>query len=162
MIGPDFHLAVLHGVLVIDHEGEALRLIAANGLVREQQCLVLATPWQTGARKEAWDERQVGVREDGPPSHRAGVRVKPIIDEIEVALVRKSRFIRQPQRDGGFRLAGRGAPVTVTVPPEARVFEIGALIHLEIAVDRVERDDAWSATWNPPSPPLIRLPSVTM
>ena len=27
------------------------------------------------------------------------------------------------------------------VPPEARVFEVGALIHLEIAVDRVERDN---------------------
>ena len=41
---PYVHLTVLHGVLVIDHKGEALCLIAANGLVWNQQGLVPAAP----------------------------------------------------------------------------------------------------------------------
>ena len=50
----------------------------------------------------------------------------------------KSRFIGQAEIEGDVHLARTGAlPVT----PEAGVFEIRALIHIEIAVDRVERDD---------------------
>jgi hypothetical protein len=47
----------------------------------------------------------VRVWEDGPSGHGAGVRVEPIVDEIELALVGRSHFIRQPEIDGAVLLA---------------------------------------------------------
>src|SRR5882724_6758078 len=115
------HLAVFHGVLVIDHEGEALRLIGAEGLVREQQRLVLATPRDTDARKEAGGQHELRVGEYGPSHHRAGVRIEPIINEIDIALVRKSRFIRQRQIGGIAYVAGAG---TLSSARQTDVLEI--------------------------------------
>src|SRR6266498_4443366 len=53
------HLTVFHGVLVIEHEGEALREIAADGRVWNQQRLVLAAARQTDACKEPRNQRLV-------------------------------------------------------------------------------------------------------
>jgi hypothetical protein len=60
--------------------------------------------------------------------HRARVRIEPIDDGIESALVGKSRFIRQPEIDEDVHLARTGVlPVT----PETGVIEIPALIDMK-------------------------------
>jgi hypothetical protein len=62
--------------------------------------------------------------------HPARVRIEPIVDEIESALVGKSRFIRRPEIDEDVHLARIGVlPVT----SEAGVIEIPALIDIEAA-----------------------------
>ena len=62
--------------------------------------------------------------------HRARVRIEPIVDEIESALVGKSRFIRRPEIAEDVHLA-RTAVLPVT--PETGVVEIPALIDIEAA-----------------------------
>src|SRR5258707_161644 len=57
---------------------------------------------------------------------------------MEAALMGKARFIGQAEIEGNVDLARPGA---LPVPPEAGVFEIRTLIHIEIAVDRVQRDE---------------------
>lgn len=48
---PGHHLAVLHGVLVVDDKDEALRLVGPDGLVGQQQRLVALAARQAEARK---------------------------------------------------------------------------------------------------------------
>src|SRR5262245_42915589 len=101
---PQFDPTILRSVLVIDHEGEALCLITADCRIWDHHRAVLAAARQTDAREEAGRKGQTWVRDDRSRGHRAGVRVEPIVDEIEVTLTGKSRFIRQPEIDGDVHL----------------------------------------------------------
>ena len=97
MIGPNFDPPIFDGVVGIDHENEVLRLIGAHRLIREKQRLIFAAARDTDPRKEPGAQHQGRIGENGSPKRGARVGIEPVIDEIEKAVMWKSRFIPQPQ-----------------------------------------------------------------
>ena len=137
--GPRIDRPRLHGVVVLDHEHDLARLIGRDRRIRQQQRLIGRASDQPDPAELSGQDREVLVR-DRPPG-RAACRSR-----------RSSRLSRKsilPSCDGlvspvsvtwtGFGVIARTRTLALELQPV--VFEIGRLIHVEIDVDRIERDD---------------------
>ena len=128
--GLDF--ARLDQLVGADHQHDLAGLVGGDGAVRHHGRLVRLAGADLDARRQARREAAVLVVEDGAQLHAAGGRVEAVVDEIDLAGVRKALLVEQAHLHRGrrFRVACRLA-----------VFEEGGLAGVEVGVHAVGRDD---------------------
>ena len=134
----EHHRPRLDRVVFLDHEHDLARLVGGNGGVRQQQRLIGRAADQADAAELAGQDRQVLVRDDGAAAQGGGGDIHPVVEEIHLAVMRRLGLARQRHLHRIGRIARTRPPA---LEPELVVFEVGRLIHVEIDVDRIERDD---------------------
>src|SRR5262249_12478739 len=89
---------------------------------------------QPHAREQPGDQQAVAVREDATHPDGSRLRIDPVADHVQDAFVRETLLVGQPhaQRDAGLLLLAE------PLPAEA---EVAALVHVEIDVYRVGRNE---------------------
>ena len=134
----ELHRAPLRNVVVPDDVDEASGLIGGNRLVGEQKRLIVGRALQAHAGEHAWREQplRVGHNRAGAQGARAGV--EPVLEEVELARVRKALLVGQPHADGRSDHAGRAH---ARGPREPLILQRVVLAHVEVDVDRVLRDN---------------------
>ena len=135
---PEHDRPRLHGVVVLDHEHDLARLIGGDGGIRQQQRLIGRAADQPDAAELSRQDRKVLVRDHRAAAQRAGGDVQPVVEEVHRAFMRGLGFAGQRHLHRIGRVARTRTPAFV---PEPVVPLIGRLIHVEIDVDRIERDD---------------------
>ena len=135
---PEHDRLRLHRVVVLDHEDDLARLIGGDGRIRQQQRFIGRAGDQPHAAELPRQDGKILVRNHRPPAQRAGRDIQPVVEEIHLAVVRRFGFAGQCHLDRIWILA-RTRPLALEIEPV--VFEVGRLIHVEIDVDRIERDD---------------------
>src|SRR3990167_5040968 len=132
---PQLDGAVLHGVVLIEHQDELLAEIRADRFILDQRSGVLAAADQLEACVEARRETPVGVIEHRTAANGAGLRVDLVVEKIQLAQVWVTVFAGQAEiyRAG---IAGLAAGLA----RQLNVFEEHALIGIEIGVNLVGAD----------------------
>jgi hypothetical protein len=134
---PGPHRAHGHGVVLGDHIDHAPVLIVAHRLVRHEHAGIGIRAVDGDPAEEAGREEEVPVVEHGARPDGAASRVEAVVHEIELP-----RALALPLVGEGHDHAARAlAPRLRAAGVEARIGEVGALVHVEVEVDRVERDD---------------------
>ena len=106
--------------------------------VRQQQRLIGRAADQPHAAELPRQDREILVRDHRAAAQRAGRDIQPVVEEIHLAVMRRFGFAGQRHLHRIRRIA-RTRPLALE--PEPVVLEIGRLVHVEIDVDRIERDD---------------------
>ncbi len=72
-------------------------------------------------------------------AHCSRVRINPVVQEIDAALVRKAGLVRQLHLGRNFLIARANS---CAFPAEADVFQDCTLIGVSVAIKRIERDES--------------------
>src|SRR5262249_2973738 len=88
--------AIFEPVVRAEHEYISLILIGRDRAILDQDCFVLAAAEQLNPREEPGGEDALSVGEYRADANGAGRGVDLVVDEVDVALVRKSRFVGEP------------------------------------------------------------------
>ena len=104
--GAELDLFGADGAVIGNREHDLARLIRRDHVVGYQEGFALAAV-ETQPPEKARRQQSVLVVEDGAPANRAGLRVDDVVDEIHPALMLEVGFVRETDRDGIRRVAGR-------------------------------------------------------
>ncbi len=115
-----------------DDEDELLGLVGADRPVGHEHGVVGARAFHAQPRREAGREAALGVVEGGAHPDRAGLRVEPVVDEVDLAGVREALLVGQAHR----HLRRAIAALLVAAQPQ-----VGLLAAVEIGVDLAHAGD---------------------
>src|SRR5262249_40425837 len=133
--GTDFHRAKLDLLLRIDDINELQRLIRSQCTVRNEKRGIFSAARETDARKKPRPQTVIVVGKDASSTHCSRVRVNTVVNEVDVALVRKAHFIGEAHLYWNW-LVECADPFAFS--PKLKVLQDGTLIRVGIAVKRVE------------------------
>ena len=91
----ELHVAHLRLAVGADHVDETFGLVGADGAVGHQHCRVRRARAHRQRHRQAGREQALGVVETGAHAHRAGLRIQPVVDEVDAAFVRAAGLVGQ-------------------------------------------------------------------
>ena len=99
---------------------------------------MLSAAGEQQAGEEPRRKYEIGIRDKSAPDHRSGALVELVVHEIHVAFMQELSFVRQSET---YRVLVLARARTFAALRKTGVFEIGALIGIEVSVDRIQGDD---------------------
>ena len=136
---PELHGALLDLFVASDHQDIPLPLVHADGIVRDEQGLVLGTRGHAHPHEETGAEQFIPVFPLAAHAHRARAGSDAVVHEVHESFVRKTFLVLEPEKNrhagvaGGFEFALVGKLDVV----EDRVF-----VHVHVGVEGIDGDHA--------------------
>ena len=124
--------------VVGDDPDDAPVLVGRHGFVGNEDAAKRRGTGNADRAEQAGREEEVRVRRHGAAPDRAGRLVDAVVDEIEAPLAGRLFFVSDADKNLVAALPARWPAAGLG---GARVGQIGSLVHVEVEIDRIERDD---------------------
>ena len=133
-----FDPAIVDGAVGLEDVDELPVLVGADRAIADQHRVERSAAQELNAREHARREVAVLVAEDRARTDGPGVGVELVVDEVDVAAVRKAGLVREAH---SHRVPHAPAAGARALAVERVVAEVGLLVALEVDVHRVDRHD---------------------
>ena len=117
---PEHHRPCLHRVVGLDHEHDLARLVGGDRGIRNQQRLIGRAADQPDAAELAGQDREILVRDHGAAAQRAGRDIEAVVEEVDLALMRRLGLAGQRHLH---RVRGVARTRPLALEPELAVFD---------------------------------------